>query len=109
MAETAFLKYEDPRGKEAEITQYVQAGYMVRTRADADTKEARSGDVTRREAAFTSGAQIVSTDYYRPDPRGGTTAGWTTYSVSLPGGAFAARPNPVNAPADVLTCDVLEQ
>jgi hypothetical protein len=109
MAETAFLKYEDPRGKEAEITQYVQAGYMVRTRADADTKEARSGDVTRREAAFTSGAQIVSTDYYRPDPRGGTTAGWTTYSVSLPGGVFAARPNPVNAPADVLTCDVLEQ
>lgn len=106
--ETAFLKYEDPRNFEQEIQQYVLEGYMIRTRADADTKEARSGDITRREAAFRSGAQIVSTDYYRPDYRGGGQAGWTTYSVELPG-AFAARPNPVNAQVDALTCPVLEK
>lgn len=93
--ETAFLSYEDPRGVELEIQSRVMEGYFVRTRADADTKEARSGDVSRRNAAFNSGAQIISTDYYRPDPRGGLSAGWTNYSVQLPSGALALI-NPVN-------------
>ena len=37
---------------------------MVRTRADADTEEARSNDKTRFRAACNSGAQIITTDYY---------------------------------------------
>jgi hypothetical protein len=37
---------------------------MVRTRSDADTREARTGDKTRFEAAVRSGAQLISTDYY---------------------------------------------
>lgn len=105
--EAAFLKYEDPRGFETEIRNRVTEGYIVRTRADADTKEARSGDVSRRDAAFLSGAQIISTDYYRPDPRGGNTAGWTNYSVQLPG-AFKARPNPVNGSENTKACTVDE-
>ena len=70
----------------------VAEGFLIRTRADADTREARSGDTARREAAFASGAQFVSTDYQDPDPRFKTG-----YSVSLPGGG-ASRCNPVNAP-----------
>jgi len=42
-----------------------------------------------------SGAQIVSTDYPAAEP-----ARWDGhYFVALPGGARAARCNPVNAPA----------
>jgi hypothetical protein len=74
----------------ARITADVKAGFLVRTRADAETVEARSGDVTRRDAALASGAQYVSTDYRRPEP------GLTDYEVRLPDGA-AAIGNPVRA------------
>jgi hypothetical protein len=50
----------------ARITADVKAGLIVRTRADADTVEARSGDTRRRDAALASGAQYVSTDYRHP-------------------------------------------
>jgi hypothetical protein len=72
------------------ITADVKAGFVVRTRADADTVEARSGDVTRRDAALASGAQYVSTDYRHPEP------GLTGYQVRLPGAAIAVC-NPVRA------------
>jgi hypothetical protein len=39
----------------------------VRTRSDAGTLEARANDYTRLRSAWKSGAQIISTDYYRPD------------------------------------------
>jgi hypothetical protein len=68
----------------------VEAGFLVRTRADAETIEARSGDVTRRDAALASGAQYVSTDYRRPEP------GLSDYQVRLPGDAIAIA-NPVRA------------
>ena len=58
---------------------------VVRTRADADTVEARTGETARREAAFASGAQYVSTDYMKPDLRFGP------YQVVLPGGGTARR------------------
>jgi hypothetical protein len=74
----------------ARITAAAQAGFLVRTRADAETFEARSGDVTRRDAALASGAQYVWTDYRRPEP------GLTDYQVRLPAGAIAIG-NPVRA------------
>lgn len=92
----AFMKRND--ADDAEIPQLVQQGFLVRTRSDSNTDEARSGDVTDRDLAFASGAQFISTDYYRPDPRAGTP-GWTDYSVRLPGNAVA-RLNPVNGPSD---------
>ena len=44
------------------------AGLMVITRADEDTREARTGDTTRRDAAFGVGAQVVLTDFLAADP-----------------------------------------
>jgi len=70
----------------------------VRTRADADTEEARSGDTTRRDAALASGAHFVSTDYPVPDPR------FTDYRVGIPGEGVA-RCNPVN-PGECIALDV---
>lgn len=88
----AYLTLNDPLGEAARIRRDVAAGYMVRTRADADTVEARRNDTRRRDAAFASGAQYISTDYLWPDPRFGA------YRVQLPD-AGAARRNPLRAPA----------
>ncbi len=75
----------------ARITAAVKAGFIVRTRADADTIEARTNDTHRRDAALASGAQYVSTDYRQPDAR------FSDYQVRLPGGAIAIC-NPQRAP-----------
>ncbi|MDR3511146.1 MAG: phosphatidylinositol-specific phospholipase C1-like protein [Caulobacteraceae bacterium] len=75
----------------ARITADVKAGFIVRTRADADTLEARTNDTARRDAALVSGAQYVSTDYRHPDAR------FSSYQVRLPGEAVAVC-NPVRAP-----------
>ena len=45
------------------------AGHLVRTYADADTKEARVNNRLRRDWAFASGAQVIATDFPAPDPR----------------------------------------
>jgi hypothetical protein len=88
--DAAFVEEND--GAPEVIAALVRQGYLVRTRADADTEEGRSGATARRDAALRSGAQIVSTDYpwYAP-------ARWSGYAVSLPGQA-SARCDPVNAP-----------
>jgi hypothetical protein len=88
----AYLTLNDPQAEAARIRRDVTAGYMIRTRADADTVEARRNDTRRRQAAFASGAQYISTDYLWPDPRFGD------YLVQLPGGK-AARCNPLRASA----------
>jgi hypothetical protein len=90
-ADAAFSVLNDPVADGARIRDLVAKHILVRTRADADTVEARSGDTTRRDAAFASGAQIVSTDFERADSR------WPSYAVTLPGGG-EARCNPVTAP-----------
>lgn len=87
-AEAAFRIVNEPKKDWAYIQYLVRSGYYVRTRADADTVEARKGDWSRWHAALISGAQIISTDYYVPDPRlktgyfvaltGGTPGRWDT-------------------------------
>ena len=67
--DAAILILNDPIQQAEAIEQGVKKGYLVRTRADADTAEARGNDATRRDAAFASGAQLISTDYYLPDAR----------------------------------------
>lgn len=80
--DAAYLTINDPLADAARIRRAVAAGFLVRTRADADTREARSNSPARRAAALASGAQYVSTDYLWPDARfpGG-------YRVNLPDGA----------------------
>lgn len=91
--DAAFVKRNDPT--DASIPGLVEAGYVVRTRADGDTTEARANDTSKRDAALASGAQWVSTDYPIP----GIAVGFTTsYVAAIPGGTVA-RCNPVNAPA----------
>jgi Phosphoinositide phospholipase C, Ca2+-dependent len=98
--DAAVMVVNDPIGDAARIRELVREGFIVRTRADADTVQARSGDTTRRDAAFASGAQYVSTDYVFPDDRFRTG-----YVVDLPGDG-AARCNPVNAPKRCKNADL---
>jgi hypothetical protein len=87
--EAAFMKRNDPLANPGDIESLVAQGYMVRTRADADTVQARSGDTTQRDAAINSGAHFISTDYPVPNPD------FSDYYVRLPGDRIA-RCNPVN-------------
>jgi hypothetical protein len=65
----AWMKRNDPISAHDEIKALVEAGFLVRTRADSDTVEARENRTHRREYALSSGAQLISTDYPEPDLR----------------------------------------
>ena len=90
----AFIKMNEALGTEEErIRENVRAGYLIRTRSDIPTDEARSGNTARRDSAFRSGAQYVSTDYPEESPFG------SGYRARLPNAEnLAVRCNPVNAP-----------
>lgn len=99
-AEAAFLKLNDPIADAAAIRQAVEDGYVVRTRADSDTAQARTGDTTVRDAALASGAQWISTDYPVDDPRFAPD-----YTATIPDGT-PARCNPVRQPPGCTSADI---
>lgn len=89
--DAAFVERND--GPPEEIASLVRKGYLVRTRTDADTNEARTNSTARRDAMLASGAQILSTDYPHSEP-----ARWPgAFSVALPGN-MTVRCNPIIAP-----------
>jgi hypothetical protein len=100
----AYLTLNHPDTQGPRIAAAVKAGFIVRTRADDSTWQARANDVAHRDLALASGAQAVSTDYLWADPRfaGG-------FSVRLPAPA-AALCNPLrtagrcsDTPVDAVT------
>ena len=86
----AFAKINNPVGNFGRIQKLVKDGFIVRTRADANTTEARNNDSKRREKAFASGAQLISTDYPEPNPK------FSEYCVKF-AGEKTVRANLVNA------------
>lgn len=90
-ADGAILKQNDP-GDGSTIRELVEAGYIVRTRADDDVTAPL---VTQRDSAFASGAQVIHSDF----PVGQSSK--NGYTVSF-GTNPAARCNPVNT--DAVTC-----
>ncbi len=80
----AFILDDNALVRGAEIRDEVRKGYMVRSRADIETYEAKVNDMTRARATFASGAQVVSTDFEKPGNAYGTP-----YVVRLPGGTVA--------------------
>ncbi len=97
--DAAVSKLNDPIADAAKIKAALAANMMVRTRADADTLQARTNDTAMREAALSGGAQWVSTDYEVPNPKFGA------YVVKIPGGT-PARCNPVTAPPNCTATNV---
>ncbi len=86
----AFLLLDNAIVRNEEIQERVRQGYLVRTRSDVETYEAKVNDMTRADAAFSSGAQIVSTDFYKSGNAYGTD-----YAITLPEGEDF-RCNPIN-------------
>jgi len=86
--EAAYMIRNNP--KDPLIKDLVKKGYIIRTRADADTEQARRNDRSDFVAAQNSGAQIITTDYYLK-----STHFKSDYSVSFDGGSYF-RLNPVN-------------
>ncbi|MEQ8845567.1 MAG: Ca2+-dependent phosphoinositide-specific phospholipase C [Phycisphaerales bacterium] len=80
----------DPKRDRERIMRLVEAGHIVRTRADAGTREMRVNDRSRFEAAMRSGAQVITTDYPTPDTRHNAQ-----YRVVFEDGTYA-RANPVS-------------
>jgi hypothetical protein len=86
----AFITIADPVKDGARIQAAVRSGFIVTTRADEDTREARENKTARRDAAFASGAQIIQTNFAAADPAIGT------YRVSLaddPAAMCATKPD----------------
>ncbi len=86
--EAAFVICNEPDKEYDKIREFVKKGYIVRSRSDDGTHQARDGDYTDMNLAIKSGAQIISTDYYKPDARAGKK-GWTNYHVQFPNGTLA--------------------
>jgi hypothetical protein len=85
--EAAMLIRNDP--KNPQIQELVKKGYIIRTRADSDTQQARTNDKSGFEAACASGAQIITTDYYKK-----STHFKSDYEVAFDGGKYF-RLNPL--------------
>ena len=92
-ADAAFMRFDDPT--EAGLTEAVLAGYLVRTRTDSPTDDARANNTVRRDDALASGANFLSTDYYEPSEFFDSD-----YVVRF-ADEVVARCNPVSAP---VTC-----
>jgi hypothetical protein len=99
-ADAAFVRIDDPSSDE--IVDAVRAGYLVRTRTDSPTADARANDTTDRELAFASGAHYLSTDYYEPSAYFDSP-----YVVAFADGAVA-RCNPITAPPSCSTDQLAE-
>ena len=89
---SAFVTYAQPQKEKhrLRIGGALADGFLVRTRADANTEEARRSDWSTQRLAFGSGAQIVITDYPFPDHR------LSGYRTQFENGMFV-RCNPVTA------------
>lgn len=84
---------------ESYIIDLVRKGYLIRTRADSDTKEARNEDYSTFEKAKASGAQVISTDYYQP-----STFFKSDYQVKFEGNSYE-RVNPILVNDKIPTSD----
>jgi hypothetical protein len=87
--EAAVISWTDPMDKGDVLTAAAEAGFIVRTRPDSGTAEARESNYSRFDLALTSGAHMLSTDYEGVDED-------IDYAIWLPEGPV--RCNPVTAP-----------
>lgn len=88
--DAAFVRFDDPT--DPGLADAAEAGYLIRTRTDSPTIDARENDTTRRDAALASGAHLLSTDFYEP-----SIHFESDYVVAFADDAVA-RCNPVTAP-----------
>jgi hypothetical protein len=74
-----------------EINSLSEAGYMLRTRVDVGTYQARNNDYSSWIQAIQSGAHFLSTDYYKADERAGDGT-WSNYEVAFDNKLYQLNP-----------------
>ncbi len=94
---SAFVILNHPVEFRDSIRSLVKMGYMVRTRADDNTWEARKNDYSHMKNSLASGAQVISTDYYFKDDEIETD-----FQIRFPHGIKIAY-NPVLLPDSLLS------
>jgi hypothetical protein len=87
----AIMIRNNPIEQQQDIRQLVESGYLVRTRADANLSASHEQKALQRDAAFRSGAQMISTDFYPQSPQ----AKRSNYSVHFEQGRLI-RTNPIS-------------
>jgi len=80
--DAAFVKQNDIVGSLNNINTLAEQGYLIRTRVDEGTYEARNNDYSKWILAIESGAHLLSTDYYKADDRAGDDT-WSFYKVEF--------------------------
>jgi len=90
--DAAIMIINNPIENKNRIQNLVKKGFIIRTRADADTYEARNNNFDRFNAARESGAQIITTDYYHE-----STHFKSSYKVSFENDSYF-RKNPLLLP-----------
>ena len=98
--DAAFVRFDDPF--DPALDDAAAAGYLIRTRTDSPTIDARDNDTASRDAALLGGAHFLSTDYYES-----STFFDSPYVVALPGDVVA-RCNPITAPPDCTAAALTE-
>ena len=98
--DAAFVLVDDPFSDE--LVGIVEVRYIVRTRTDSPTGDARLNRTTDRDRALASGAHYLSTDYYEPSEYFDSP-----YVVAFPG-VVIARCNPVTAPPSCTADQITE-
>lgn len=81
-SDAAFVKRNSIDNSFNEINDLAEQGYLIRTRVDAGTYEARNNDYSKWIKATESGAHFLSTDYYKADERAGDGT-WSSYKVEF--------------------------
>ncbi len=59
----AFVNFDDPLTDSDRIAEFAQAGFLIRTRTDVASQGLSDGNEERVQAALSSAAQMISTDY----------------------------------------------
>jgi hypothetical protein len=90
--DAAFVMSNQIESTFGEINILAEQGYLIRTRSDAGTYEARNNDYSKWTLALQSGAHFISTDYYKADDRAGDGV-WSSFMVQFNNGLY--RPNPI--------------
>jgi hypothetical protein len=88
------ISFINPETQQERLQNASSTGFMIRTRPDSDTIEAREGNYSRFELALSSGAHFITTDFPGNDRE-------IDYSIWLPEGPVMC--NPHTAPAHCTT------
>lgn len=85
--EAAIFIRNNPRTQQQDIRDLVMQGFLVRTRADANLTATTDDMALQKQAAFDSGAQFISTDFYP----GGALSSQRDHEVSFELTPFVRR------------------